>query len=212
MGWIIFAGTAAFFVVLFNLWIRFSIVYNTKDSFIFCIKVLFIRKQVYPAEKKKVRLSSYSLKKLRKKDKKKPAAKSAAKKKRPDDAAEEKGKKTNVKSLTAFITRVITAVVRKFAKHLRIDIARICIRYGGEDAANTAVMYGVIAQAVSYIIGLLNNLTNVRQTYKSEINVIPDYLNEGFDADINITFRLKVWHFISISFAGVKEYLAHKAK
>ena len=78
------------------------------------------------------------------------------------------------------------------------------------DAAQTAIMYGVVVQSVSYIIEILQRVTNLDNLNKSEIQVNTDYLSEKTSADVLIKFSLRVWHLFDILFHIAFGYFKYK--
>ena len=86
----------------------------------------------------------------------------------------------------------------RFAKHLRVRVARLHISVATGDAAKTAITYGMISQSASYIAALLDSTGTLRYPARSDVDIHADYLSEKTAADIEIGFSLCVWQLFDI--------------
>ena len=93
---------------------------------------------------------------------------------------------------------LVRAFFRSFSKHFRIRIAKFHIRVGSDDAAKTAVLYGVVAQTVSYIVGAGERFTKLRLKRGSEILVEADFVGDSIEAEMLLDFSLRLWHLLAI--------------
>ena len=138
-------------------------------------------------------------KKSDKKDKKKK--KDAAKAKKKADKAAGKAKPKKPLSDTIDMIRDLVAVaVLRFAKHLRIRVARLHIAVGTGDAASTAILYGAIAPTVACIAAYLDSTSTLRHPTKTDVDIHADYLSEKMQIDIKIGFSICVWQLFDILF------------
>ena len=92
------------------------------------------------------------------------------------------------------------ALVGRFAKHLRIRIARLHIGVATGDAASTAILYGAIAPSVACIAALLDSTSTLRHPAKTDVDIHADYLSEKMVIDIEIGFSICVWQLFDILF------------
>lgn len=186
-------GILLFLAFLLSVWVRIKVVFDG-DTRVF-LRVLFIKKQIFPQRDKKARVI---------KDKKK----GRKKKEKPDKEGKGIPKKEistleNIKNITSAVMEVL----RRFPKYLRIDFSRIIIKVSSDDAAKTAVEYGIVMQAVTYLIEILDNITNIKFKRKSEINVYADFSSAKSEIKADITFRLRVIHIIVLALRGAGVYI-----
>ncbi len=94
----------------------------------------------------------------------------------------------------SYITDFLRHILKGFFKRLKIKVAKINITVATGDAAKTAIMYGVTSQAVSYLLEILSNVTNLKRSFKSEINVLSDFISDEskMELDIKLYYR-PIW-------------------
>ena len=80
------------------------------------------------------------------------------------------------------------------------------------DPATTAVAYGAVSQAVSYLLALLQNNKNVRGLKKADLDIECDFLSDSIAADIELSFSMRVWHVFHIAFAALGSLIKKKVK
>ena len=94
-------------------------------------------------------------------------------------------------------------IIKKSQEHLkqnlRIDISRIIIIVGASDAAKTAITYGIVSQAVSYLLEGIDSITNVRRKFRSEVNVIPDFTQREITVDIKLQLSITMWALLTVA-------------
>ena len=145
--------------------------------------------------------------------KKKLAQDDAPRKKKPEEkpAGKKKLGFSDIMYIVKLVLRVLKIFFKRFNRYLYIKAVKIKIKVASDDAAKTAIMYGVCAQSVAYILEILDNKTNIDYNKNAEVNVAVDYLAEKPSADIDIAFSLRVWHLLDILFrvavAAVKKHL-----
>lgn len=209
-----------FFVFLLSLKATITIAYT--DEVTLSVRVLFLKIKILPKKEKKGPHSMSRRKaeriraKARKKaQKKREAAKAKAEaKKQKKEAAKEKPKKSMSEILdTVSMVRGIAAeVIRRFFKHLRIDVARVKIKVATGDAATTAVAYGAACTALNILLPVLAQVKNFSLPREKDFSVEPDFLGETPELDVKLSFSLRVWHLFSVALGALKKFLAHKAK
>ena len=188
------------------------------------IRVLFITKCIIPKKQKLPSKKGYSARKYRKKldaleKKQQKAEKKAAKKAASASQKKEKKKqkpegekpKRDLKQTIELIIELVSALLTSFGKHLRIKAERLHIVVASSDAATTAVMYGAISQSLSYLLELLNRVTNFRYR-KEEFSLNVDFLSDKPTADVYFEFRLRVWHVFAMLFKTGMAFIKNKIK
>ncbi len=209
-----------FFVFLLSLKATITIAYT--DEVTLSVRVLFLKIKILPKKEKKGPRSMSRRKaeriraKARKKAQKKREAALAKEeaKKQKKEAAKSKPKKSMSEILdTVSMVRGIAAeVIRRFFKHLRIDVARVKIKVATGDAATTAVAYGAACTALNVLLPVLADVKNFSMPRESDFSVEPDFLGETPELDVKLSFSLRVWHVFSVALGALKKFLSHKAK
>lgn len=222
MTWLIVLLSVIFVFWLIGM-ISARLVLAYSDTLTLYLKFLFFKIKIVPTPPKKVSLRKYSLKRYKKsieKERKKQAKKGKKKENTSDKhkvAAKERSSKSENKRTASDILELVNtilAVVKKllasFGKHLKIKTVRLRITVATEDAAKTAVVYGAVCQAVSYIMELLYNITGFTVSKSGEVTVEPDFTAEKSSADIKVVFKLRVWHVLAMLAAGALAFIKKK--
>ncbi|MBQ8005567.1 MAG: DUF2953 domain-containing protein, partial [Clostridia bacterium] len=111
-----------------------------------------------------------------------------------------------------FIASLVKYLLKRFFGYLRIDVTKINISVGSEDAAKTAIMYGIINQTLALLLDILGSVTNVKRDYKSDIAVSADFTSEKIKSDIKIAFSLKIYHALFIAIGAIFRYIGNMIK
>jgi len=189
-------GLAAVITLALAARIRLNIIYKSGEDadLLVTVRYLFILHQLVPEKEEKVRLRDYTYKKTH----------GAKKEKKKDKSQQDKstsGKKSSKDTVS--VIREVADIIKKSQEHLkqslRIDISRIIIIVGASDAAKTAITYGVVSQAVAYLLEGLDSITNVRRRFRSEVNVIPDFTQREMKADIKLQLSISMWALLTIA-------------
>ncbi len=199
MWWIILLVILFLICLIPFLRVRLCLAYD--EDLTVKLKILFIPYTLFPQKQKRIRAKDFSIKKLQKKQKKQKTKKSTKKAKE-----ETKDKNKNINEILELIKIILDNVLSPFGRYLKLEIAKIHVKIGTDDAAKTAVYYGLASQSVAYIVEFLSNLTNVSVKSKKSISVVPDFASDKSDAIINITFGLRIWHAVSLA---TKFYLGY---
>ncbi len=208
----ILIGIVAFFALIFTVRVRVTI--EMADELKLDVSVLGIRIRILPKKEKKYKLSNYTLKKIAKRDRKK--AEKEAKKaeaaaiKKKKKAAEKKAKQEAQKKLSKEEKKAIKA--RKKASRpplpklivllrdtlgfffpslfgkFHFHLARIKLKIGGKDAAQTALTYYAVTNALGPILGFIDRHSNLHGMKNAEIDISPDFLSEEIKADVKLGF------------------------
>ncbi len=170
------------FLLLF-LPITLVIRYNTSLSVY--ARILFIKIPISPGKKKRVKLSDFNEKKLKKqkdKQQKKMSKKQLGKKE------EKKRTFSDISELVEIIYDTVYAFGGKFSDHLKIKIANIDIAVGTDNSAKTAIIFGAVNAAAQALISLLSSFSSYKDRYNENIRIRADFLSEKTFADIDIRF------------------------
>lgn len=222
-GWLIFG------IILLVLWligrIRAQIVLIYKDEIVLRLKVLGLTFGILPKKARKPiapddfspakyrKLLKKEAKKQAKKDAKKAkkqakkVAKAAEKKKAESTGGAKKKKKSiaDILDLVYLLLDALKAFGKTFGKRFEIEAVKLHITVGAEDAAQTALLFGIVSQAVAYVVEILSSLTNlrVRKQNRSGVMVEADFTSEQITADLHLVFKLRLWHIFAMLFSAL---------
>lgn len=217
---IVLACIVLLFVLLFTVHAYIRI--QMTDEFGLSIRVLGIPIRILPKKPKKYKISDYTLKKIRKRERKqakkdaqkreaaKKKAAEKAKKKAEKKAAEAKLTKAEKKALkkakrakrpkmTEFIplvAQVAGLFFSKFFGKIHIKMARLHITVGGKDAANIAMMYGLLYPSLEMLLATLSKICHVKDLKKADISLLPDFTSDKIVFDCDITFRVSLGNLV----------------
>jgi len=166
---------------------------------------------IYPKVEKKIKISDYTVKKLKKKKLKlqKSIKKTQSVKSLPKKQA---APKPPISDTLSLIYDIASKTLRPFIGYLEIDMSRLYIRVGAEDAAKAAVEYGVAVQSAAYLIELLSNYTRLKLDKHAHINVVCDFLASSWSADISIVFKMRLYRIISLAFKAALAFAINRFK
>ena len=88
--------------------------------------------------------------------------------------------------------------VKQFSKRLRIKVARLRVKIASPDAAVTAISYGAATQTVNVLLPILSEVKNFKIPKKKDFDVTADFTSDKPEVDIEISFSLRLWHFLDI--------------
>lgn len=133
------------------------------------------------------------------------------KQKKPKKSAKpEKKEKHSIEDIVALVKLLIEIakkVLEKTWRYIRIKIERYDITVGTDDAAKTALIYGGVSQATSYLFTLLDETAHFRVKRKAPVNVGVDFLAAETKASVQMDFCLRLWHILSIGLGAGIIYL-----
>ena len=169
-----------------------------EESLTVYLRVLFVKIRLYPSEKEKKkyphsmskrkaqRIKDSLKKKQKKEPKKKKKRKSKEKEKEPKEAPD-------LISILSIITSFVKSFLRLFAGSVRIRSSRLHIVVAAEDAADTAIAYGALTQAVDLLFPMLDGIKTFKHLPRGkELSVRADFLSDTpkIDADVELYIRV----------------------
>ncbi len=183
----------------------------------------FIRIKIFPTKEKTLKLSDYRTDKFKKRlerEKRSEERKSKKDSKKSSSARDEKRgakassvkndeteEKRDIPALISKLARVVGVFLKRFGKHLRIDLRRINIRIATGDAALTAILWGASIGAAQDLYALLVSSGTLKTTSQSEFTIVPDYLAEKPSVDIDLRFSFMLWQLFDMAIRAAVEYL-----
>lgn len=206
----ILAVIVLFIIFIANASFRIDIKLNSELSV--SLKFLFLKFRIFPSDKTKVKLRDFKIKNYRKRriaEEKSFIKKNKKQKKIKQKKKEKPNLSQSLVFYIDFIKKVIFKSIKKFGKYLIIEIKSIKISVSEEEPAKTAVTFGAVVQAVSYIKELTDNFLNVRYIGKKQhyISVVPDYISGTTTADIDLRLKIKTWQIFAVIATGLKGYI-----
>ena len=190
------------------------------DELSLSVRVLFLNIGILPKKQGKKGRHSMSPRQAERLEKKlaKKKEKADAKKlrKKQQKEAEKKDKKNEKSSLSGIldtidlVTKVAKAALSSLFGDLRVHVKRFKIVVATDDAATTAVAYGAVSQAVSYLLAILENNKRVKGLRTADLSIGCDFLSDTPSADIKISFSLRVWHILHMALSSLISLIKHK--
>ena len=102
-----------------------------------------------------------------------------------------------ISKIMAFVLKVLSHI-KGILRHVNIYKVKLDIVVASEDAAKTAILTGVVSQSVAYLCAILDNHTNVGRTYRAEIAVLPNFLEERSRVEGKFIFSLRTVRILEI--------------
>ncbi len=200
-GVIVILAIAAFIALLLSL--KAVIVVSYAEDVAVVLRIGAIPIRITPRKKKKVKLSAYSERKRKKKEAEERKKLEKKRQKKADKRKKEKTKpkkesKKSLKETINLVCALLKVAVGRFAKHLRIRVAKLHVSVATGDAASTAVAYGAIVQSASYLAALLDRANKLDAPAKADVMICADYLSEKTHADVEIGFSLRLWQMLDV--------------
>ena len=188
----VFVAIIIIIALILSIRVTLNIVY--RDSVTIFLKILFIKIQLLPAKEKKYNPQKLNKQQKKKKEKQEPVLK--------DKNVTEKPKASITENIK-LVSQVLAVFFKKFSKHLHIKLAKIHIKVATGDAAQTAILYGAVSGAAACLIELLDSITNLSSLKRSSISIVPDYLSEKSDVDVNISLSISTFGVLSTLFKSL---------
>ena len=169
-----------------------------EESLTVYLRVLFVKIRLYPSEKEKKKyphsMSKRKAQKIKDSLKKKQKEEPKKKKKRKSKEKEKEPKEApDLISILSIITNFVKSFLRLFAGSVRIRSSRLHIVVAAEDAADTAIAYGALTQAVNLLFPMLDGIKAFKHLPRGkELSVRADFLSDTpkIDADVELYIRV----------------------
>ena len=169
-----------------------------EESLTVYLRVLFVKIRLYPSEKEKKKyphsMSKRKAQKIKDSLKKKQKEEPKKKKKRKSKGKEKEPKEApDLISILSIITNFVKSFLRLFAGSVRIRSSRLHIVVAAEDAADTAIAYGALTQAVNLLFPMLDGIKAFKHLPRGkELSVRADFLSDTpkIDADVELYIRV----------------------
>lgn len=182
MGWIFGAGCLAVLLLAGAIGVNVEVTFQTpaeQESLTVRLRIGFLRFTLLPKSEKGKKAS-------------KRVAPPVAD---PPGATESKAPATPKQILTTIsqIRPDLTQLFGRLLRSMRLEIARLRIRVGTGDAATTALAYGAISQAVSYLLAWIDETFRRKQRKQNDFSIQADFVNKTAQAECKLLFRIRMW-------------------
>lgn len=154
-------------------------------------------------EKKRRKAAAKALKKEQKRKKKKSGAAEPAQKPAPAPNLKE-----NLDMVLALIKRAYTLTKGKVG----IEFRKMHLFVATKDAAHTAIFYGIIVQASSYLLQWVEDHFHHIARKEGAVTVQPDFLSETPSAELDIRLSVRLFRALGIGFGMFRAYLAERKR
>ena len=192
---------AVLLLIALILSLRVCLTLICRDHVTLDLRVLFVRKRLYPSREKP--------KEKKRSEKKRSEDEEASEKEKHRKEHEDETPLTLTEKIR--LTRGISAImIRCSHKHLRLRAKRLHIRVATGDAAETAIVYGAVSQSLAYLLAGLDKVTDLRAA-PPDVAVTADFLGERPSVDIKLIFSISVWGAFAFLAAYIKAKRARKA-
>ncbi len=187
--------------------LRITLSYGT--GLTLSVRYLLFRFSLYP-RKKKARQKKRKKKKVSLKkatpgvEKKKTGSKSKPKKRLSFG---------DVRFLLRVLRETLAKILDKASRHVRITLRELRITIGGErDAAVAAIEYGLLSQAVSYLLAYLDYTTFLKPPKDDAIDLRIDFTDRGHTLSTRIDISCPLIFLIPLLFSSLTHALAAKGR
>ena len=192
--------------------------------YVFAIPIQLVGKDRKSDEKKNLsrcRNPERVLKKELKRQKKaaKKAYKKALEKKKraAEHALQKKLEKANtpalgIKANLEIIHELLKTLRDGTTGRINIRVRQLKIRIATEDAAKTAILYGVVLQSASYLLEWIDSSFNQVRRNTKEMEIVPDYLTTSTTAKIDIHCSMRIFRLAFLVFDLFNTHKEEKSK
>lgn len=217
-------GIVLFFCLLLSLRVRLRV--SLDDEFRAQAGLGFVMLTLLPQKKKKIKLSSFTYGKHKKrleKERRKKLRKALKRKNKSESRtkADEIKKKAENASLShdkgdaaVSVLEVIRFALDEFprlASYFHIHIHKLRIIVGGDDAAKIALDYGKLEAAVSLTVELLENKTRLHKIKDGAISVRADFLAPKTSTAVDIALSVSLFSLVRVAFHSLKWFIRMKS-
>lgn len=108
------------------------------------------------------------------------------------------------------ILALLKRLYRKTRGKVKIHVRSMHICVGTNDAAKTALLYGVILQSTSYILNFIERKFTHIAHRQGDISIVPDYLSEHTSADIDIAISIRLHRVLRIGFSMLIAFVSER--
>ena len=199
---IILAGIIGVILLLLYASVTLRIYYD--DELRLSVRYLGITFYRYPKKKKKIKISDYTYAKTHGQKKKLKASQ--------NKQTTSKKPERDIASTAKNLVGVLKKIAESTSKKLRVRLAKIHISVSSDDAAKTAITYGIVSSSVACAVGLLEEFTALAPAKHNDVRVDADFVSGKSTCDIKIIMKLRLHESLGILTKLFYNYLKQKNK
>ncbi len=216
---IIISALILLFTAIAFVRLKFFIVYN--DGLTAYAKVLWFKIYLTGEPEKPINLKHFKIKRFRRrrdriiKKYQNKLAKKSLKKSDTADKKEKSRKKKAFSSPSELLERVkslLDGILIRFPRYLHVDIRCFVVEVGGEDAHQTALLYGGAVQGMQYLITSLDACSKLKCTKGARVGVSPNFLEKTFSSEVDITAHIRIYGAVHIGLKFLSNYFKTKLR
>ena len=173
---------------------------------------LFFKYRIFP-RKSTPKVKEFSAKGIRSKldkDKEKLDKQNEKEKKEKVKAAPKK--KTNVIETVKLVADILSTLVEKLLRYLRVRVACLELTVATDDAAKTAIQYGIAVQIVQYIVTTLECITDFKVERDGNVRVDCDFCADRSLLKVDMEFSIRLWQAIAMALGAGAKYVLNYGK
>lgn len=197
--WILL-GIFLFFAFLFT--VPLHVIITANDDVSVMARVLCFRYSLFPVVKRRKKRSKSN----------KKAASSTQKRGKKAKKPKKKRTKQELWHLIRLLFKIVTAVLKKLPRSVRIRLETFEITVATGDAAKTAVLYGAVSGLAWNLFDILKNNIDFKVRKRASVGVEADFLGEKSRANIKIDLSTTLGRvFVLLMTAGMA-FVKNKTK
>ena len=197
-------------LLLILLFAKIRITLSYRDAILLRLRYLFLSFTLYPQKKRR-----RPKRKKKQKRKKSTATASHGKQKGSHGAKKEKHplRLGDIRFLLSLFKETIEKILEKASRHVRIRVKELYLSVGGEeDAAKAAIEYGLLSQAVSYLLAFLENTGFLKPPKPTAIDLRVNFLERTHRFSIRTEISCPLIFLIPLLISALTEALRIKAR
>ena len=145
-----------------------------------------------------------------KKQQKKAAKKPIQKKTTPAKAPSLRTKINKITQTLSLISSLIDALHERLFRATHVHVYRLVVHVGSDDAAKTALLYGVVCPAATLLLETLHQCTNLHVHHPTQMQIAPDFTSDRFRAELDLRLDLRVVHALTLGIRALMHIIRHK--
>ena len=185
-------GVALLITLLLITKVRIFVCYD--DSLSAYARLWFLKFMIYPEKEKR-----------QKKEKKKPSLSA------PATVVEQPKKEKSVAKKLWEMKAILSKIISKFLEKIHFRFLKIKINISCDNAAKTALLYAGATQGVSYLVEILQNISNVDVVNQSQVCINSDFISQKSDFEGKIELYIRVLPLITVGIHSFIEYFKYKS-
>lgn len=182
-----------------------SLVFISKESFTAKLRISFITVTLYDGRKKKrPKRRKYTKKALKKQ---RESVISVLSKKHGLSSEDKKASfKETAQGTLSLLSSLFEDLIFPVVKKARVKFKYFKITVASKDPADTAILYGVLCQGVSYLLNSIANNAKISDRQLKKVKLECNFLSEKTTLEIHTIVRFNLWQLIFAIARGSSDF------